>query len=501
MPFKSVPFSLHQFSGGREQQRQQGLLLSQYQYDEQGRLQAHSVSQREKNLFQRRYNYDANGNLAGIDDSRKGSRSYHYDPLDRLISVRGATPETFAHDPAGNLLGQNNEGTANLANVKGNRLLMQGDRHYDYDAFGNLIRERRGAGQKLVTEYRYDSQHRLIGASLPGGSTASYKYDAFGRRIEKTVNGQTTEFLWQGERLIAESGDNRYRTYIYEPGSFRPLAMLDGEGPRKATPFYYQLDHLGTPQELTDYSGEIMWSAKYRAYGNLAALDVSEIDNPLRFQGQYFDAETGLHYNRHRYYNPGTGRFLTPDPIKLAGGLNNYQYVPNPTGWVDPLGLSGKCPDSEKCKIPKEDPSNSSGASVDSGESHAPDAFGRKYKAGPSTANPKDINFTQPGVNKNGQGYEQDMRNGSWDWQRSGPIRVMEVDGQLVSYDNRRLRAAQLAELEEIPIEIVLAEDIMPGSKKTWEKAFNQRRNEKRNWVDGKPVPPTGLKDQPKINE
>nr|WP_256586923.1 RHS repeat-associated core domain-containing protein [Pseudomonas sp. Irchel 3E19] len=223
---------------------------------------------------------------------------------------------------------------------------MQGDRHYDYDAYGNLIRERRGTGQKLVTEYRYDCQHRLIGASLPGGSTASYKYDAFGRRIEKTVDGHTTEFLWQGERMIAESGDNRYRTYIYEPGSFRPLAMLDGEGPRRATPFYYQLDHLGTPQELTDYSGEIMWSAKYRAYGNLAALDVSEIDNPLRFQGQYFDAETGLHYNRHRYYNPGTGRFLTPDPIKLAGGLNSYQYVPNPTGWVDPLGLNN-CPPPE----------------------------------------------------------------------------------------------------------------------------------------------------------
>ncbi|WP_237613853.1 RHS repeat domain-containing protein, partial [Pseudomonas syringae] len=219
-------------------------------------------------------------------------------------------------------------------------LLMQGDRHYDYDAYGNQTRERRGTGQRLVTEYRYDCQHRLIGVSLPGGSTASYKYDAFGRRIEKTVDGHTTEFLWQGERLIAESADNRYRSYIYEPGTFRPLAMLDGEGPLKAAPFYYQLDHLGTPQELTDYSGEIMWSAKYRAYGNLATLDISEIDNPLRFQGQYFDAETGLHYNRHRYYNPGTGRFLTPDPIKLAGGLNNYQYVPNPTGWVDPLGLN-----------------------------------------------------------------------------------------------------------------------------------------------------------------
>ena len=334
-------------TAGREQQRQQGLLLSQYQYDEQGRLKAHSVSQRDKHLFQRRYNYDANGNLAGINDSRKGNRSYHYDPLDRLISVRGAMPESFAHDPAGNLLGQNDLPAANLANVKGNRLLMQGDRHYDYDAYGNLIRESRGTGQKLVTEYRYDCQHRLIGVSLPGGSTASYKYDAFGRRIEKTVDGHTTEFLWQGERLIAESAENRYRSYIYELGSFRPLAMLDGEGPLKAAPFYYQLDHLGTPQELTDYSGEIMWSAKYRAYGNLAALDVSEIDNPLRFQGQYFDTETGLHYNRHRYYNPETGRFLTPDPIKLAGGLNSYQYVPNPTGWVDPLGLSckpGACP-------------------------------------------------------------------------------------------------------------------------------------------------------------
>jgi RHS repeat-associated protein len=147
-----------------------------------------------------------------------------------------------------------------------------------------------------------------------------YKYDAFGRRIEKTVDDHTTEFLWQGERPIAESAENRYRSYIYEPGTFRPLAMLDGEGPLRAIPFYYQLDHLGPPQELTDYSGEIMWSAKYRAYGNLAVLEVSEIDNPLRFQGQYFDAETGLNYNRHRYYNPNTGRFLTPDPIKLAGG-------------------------------------------------------------------------------------------------------------------------------------------------------------------------------------
>ncbi len=139
-----------------------------------------------------------------------------------------------------------------------------------------------------------------------------------------------------------------HRSYIYEPDSFRPLALLEGLGPEETKPYHYQLDHLGTPQELTDPNGEIVWSAHYRAYGQISRLDRGKIDNPLRFQGQYFDQESGLHYNRHRYYNPDVGRYLTPDPVKLAGGINAYQYVPNPTGWVDPLGLSCKttnCPE------------------------------------------------------------------------------------------------------------------------------------------------------------
>ena len=346
------PLTAHQYTpGGREQYRQQGALLSEYQYDEQGRLRAHSLRQEQQRVLQRHYRYDANGNLAGIDDSRKGSKSFHYDPLDRLVAVRGDTPESFVHDPAGSLLAQSGT-SSGLANVKGNRLLMQGDRHFDYDAFGNLIRERRGAGHRLITEYHYDSQHRLIGACLPDGSQVSYRYDAFGRRIAKVVAGKTTEFLWQGERLIAESSTEHYRSYVYEPGTFRPLAMLQGQG-AQAKPYYYQLDHLGTPQELTSAAGEILWSVKYRAYGNVAKLEIADIDNPLRFQGQYYDAETGLHYNRHRYYNPNTGSYLTPDPIKLAGGLNNYQYVNNPTGWVDPLGLSGvkgDCPEAGQAK-------------------------------------------------------------------------------------------------------------------------------------------------------
>ncbi|WP_460090234.1 RHS repeat-associated core domain-containing protein [Pseudomonas sp. S2_E02] len=377
-----TPLTRHVYQSGRELQRQQGLLLSEYSYDDQGRLLAHAVGHQRDALYRRDYAYSANGNLAHIADSRHGQRTYGYDALDRLIRVRHSRdelPESFAHDPAGNLLMQDRPGPSQ---IQGNRLLMQGDRHYDYDAFGNLIRERRGRAQTLVTEYRYDCQHRLIGLTRPDGQTASYQYDAFGRRIRKTVNGEITEFFWQGDHLVAESSEHEYRSYVYEPGTFRPLALLDGKGPKKACPFYYQLDHLGTPQELTDYSGDIVWSAQYDAYGKVAALTLAGEDylnQPLRFQGQYFDGESGLHYNRHRYYDPRLGRYLTPDPIKLAGGLNQYQYVPNPTGWVDPLGLTSNCPPPNKpgCEVP----GGIGGAKVDEGEPALPKMTAQERRA------------------------------------------------------------------------------------------------------------------------
>jgi RHS repeat-associated protein len=117
--------------------------------------------------------------------------------------------------------------------------------------------------------------------------------------------------------------------------------------------YHYHLDHLGTPQEITNAQGQVVWAPQYKAYGNLALkpaaspqlqADAAQAD-PLRFQGQYFDEETGLHYNRHRYYDPNCGQFITQDPIGLLGGLNCYQYVPNPVGWVDPLGLTAKSDD------------------------------------------------------------------------------------------------------------------------------------------------------------
>lgn len=131
-------------------------------------------------------------------------------------------------------------------------------------------------------------------------------------------------------------------SYLYEPGgSFRPLAQIKGRGVG-STVNYYVNDHIGTPQELLDENGNVVWSAIYRAYGH--AEMQAGVRQPLRLQGQYADEESGLHYNRYRYYNPLAGRYISQDPISIRGGINTYAYVPDPLGWVDPLGLNG-CPD------------------------------------------------------------------------------------------------------------------------------------------------------------
>ncbi|WP_310795247.1 RHS repeat-associated core domain-containing protein [Shewanella baltica] len=105
--------------------------------------------------------------------------------------------------------------------------------------------------------------------------------------------------------------------------------------------YYYQLDQLGTPFALLDQHNHLVWQASYSALGQ-ATISVNVIANPLRFQGQYYDEESGLHYNHFRYYDPQTGRFISQDPIDLLGGLNHYQYAPNHINLIDPLGLCAK---------------------------------------------------------------------------------------------------------------------------------------------------------------
>ncbi|MDD1976984.1 RHS repeat domain-containing protein [Pseudomonas tussilaginis] len=128
--------------------------------------------------------------------------------------------------------------------------------------------------------------------------------------------------------------------YLYEPGSYAPLARVDQAEGEEQKVYYFRTDQIGTPLELTDSEGEIVWHATYRSWGTIEQLTVNEVEQNLRFQGQYFDDETGLHYNTFRYYDAESGRFISQDPIGLEGGVNFYKYAPNPIGWVDPKGLA-----------------------------------------------------------------------------------------------------------------------------------------------------------------
>ena len=337
----------HRFDDlGQESARQQGALASRYEHDPAGRLLHHQAGLAGTTfpVLARRYGYDVSGQLNAVDDLRQGQSRYFYDPAARLLQVEGALAEVFAHDPAGNLVGMD-LGSADggaPGRVEGDRLLMLGDRHFSYDEAGNLVQERRGKAGSQVTRYQYDSDNRLVCAQTPGG-TSRYRYDALGRRIAKATPWGETRFVYDGARLLSQTSGERQTLLLFEPDSFRPLVRIDRDRAQAIDKVYhYHLDHLGTPREMTDAGGRIVWSGRLRAYGALALADVSEIDNPIRFQGQYFDAETGLHYNLNRYYDPLAGRFIHQDPIGLDGGVNLYQYVPDPFNWVDPLGLKCK---------------------------------------------------------------------------------------------------------------------------------------------------------------
>jgi RHS repeat-associated protein len=152
----------------------------------------------------------------------------------------------------------------------------------------------------------------------------------------------------QSNKLIAETdNDKHWQCYLYELDSYRPLALVYGNAQQDNIKLYrYQNDHLGTPIALTGSLGDTLYECQYNAYGQIINEtyhqdDIDSLpDNPLRFQGQYYDEETGLHYNLNRYYDLFTGRYITQDPLGILGGLNSYQYAgSDPINWIDLLGL------------------------------------------------------------------------------------------------------------------------------------------------------------------
>jgi RHS repeat-associated protein len=141
--------------------------------------------------------------------------------------------------------------------------------------------------------------------------------------------------VWDGDDLVHEITEGRETvTWEMEPGTFAPLAKI--EGSRR---YGVVTDHLGTPRLLVDEAGEVAWKAQLDIYG-VARQDVMRTGCPWRWPGQYEDEETGLYYNRFRYYDPEAGRYVSQDPIGLLGGGNLYRYTTDPLRYIDPYGLA-----------------------------------------------------------------------------------------------------------------------------------------------------------------
>ncbi len=273
-----------------------------------------------------------------------------------------------------------------------------------YDQRGRVAERtvtRKGFRQKTWI-FQWNGRDQLASVRCPDNSKWVYQYDPLGRRVLKAQywlsnhvqygvprqweEANSTTYLWDGDVLVwqEEQGDNdrvKITEWFFEPESFMPLARKQG------TELHYVVcDHLGTPRELFCEDGRLHWAAEYSTWGSQRRLFQAENDNhptrgplqgyddhgtpvyasktpingnlalkpvsnpdpylcPIRFQGQWADEETGLYYNRFRYYDSITAQYISRDPIGLVGGLRANSYTENPNIWIDPLGLNRSCSD------------------------------------------------------------------------------------------------------------------------------------------------------------
>ncbi|SDQ79443.1 RHS repeat-associated core domain-containing protein [Pseudomonas grimontii] len=342
----------------REVLRTQGQVFTRSEYDRSGRIRSRvrRLADQPKlasGTTRRQFEYDPGNNLIGrLDENptRQSRQLLHYDATGRIVASQDSGQgqhETFAYDAAANLLSSTHAGAGLVVH---NKVLTYQDKRYRYDAFGRMAEKR--SGSRMLQRFKYDAEHRLIEVHNQSGSAetvVSMLYDPLGRRIEKRVHDprgypiDQTRFVWDGLHLIQEHRHQQTSLYLYVDEGYEPLARVDGSKEQQKVRYYHN-DLNGLPEQLTEPDGHSVWQARYQVWGN-TVLENREAyfieEQNLRFQGQYLDRETGLHYNTFRFYDPDVGRFTTPDPIGLMGGLNLYQYSPNPVSYIDPLGLTG----------------------------------------------------------------------------------------------------------------------------------------------------------------
>lgn len=310
-------------------------VLSTYQYDGLDRLTRLLDAKGASTVADRQYQYSTAQQITQIIEPTN-TRSYGYDVVDRLTSAAYTNPsqssENYAYDSVGNRTSSHL--SASYAYQRFNRLTNTSSVSYEYDANGNLISKTDAGG---TWTYNWDFENRLKQVIKPGGESVSYKYDALGRRIQRTPSaGVSTNFVYDGQDVIKDiNSDGSTVDYLNGPGIDNKLRLTDSR--LAATgPLYFVQDQLGSTTALTNSNGGVVAQIKYDAFGNSTGSSLTRYD----YTGRERDPDTGLIYYRARWYDPQVGRFISEDPIGLAGGINQFAYVLNgPINKSDPQGL------------------------------------------------------------------------------------------------------------------------------------------------------------------
>jgi len=321
--------------------------------------QDYRLTQQSVGPWQASYGYDANSNIESLQGGIFGDLLYGYDELDRLTQEeQAARRQAYAYDAVGNRVGktvtpltngqaQNSTSITLSYATNSNRLTQIDGQAVSSDAAGNLTKDR------ATRELEYDPQGRLAKVKISGSQVAEYRYNALGQRTHKLTSGGVTTFLYGPDGQLL--GETRYdaagvklssQYYLWLdslPIGGLALTYNANGAVASSTRFYLHADHLNTPRLATNQAGEEIWRWASDAFGEGDAISAPNSGLQainLRFPGQYFDSESGLHYNYFRDYDPETGRYVESDPIGLAGGVNTFGYVEgNPLVKTDPLGL------------------------------------------------------------------------------------------------------------------------------------------------------------------
>ncbi|HJL14108.1 MAG TPA: DUF2169 domain-containing protein [Sandaracinaceae bacterium LLY-WYZ-13_1] len=324
-------------TGSEARRHLPGGLSLRWQRDGLGRATERAVMFGERALATLRFHYRGLDRLVRVEDPQRGTRDHRHDARGRLIQQGGVVR---ALDEVGHVFRDNARDDRRYEN---GRIVDSGGTAYRYDEAGRRTERETPLGDRH--RYRWDTLGRLVEVALSDDRRVVLDYDALGRRVRRRLEEKVdvgldepvweplreTRYVWDGLELLHEIEGESVTSWIWEAG--RLVGLIDDEGA-----YAVLTDPLGTPTEITDDKGNVVWRGAIDAFGMLQP-EATQLKCPWRLPGHYEDPDTGLQHTWLRVYDPEVGAYLTPNPLGVIAGTDLYGYVPDPLSETSPLGL------------------------------------------------------------------------------------------------------------------------------------------------------------------